>query len=92
MSKTTTKTKAPKINLGGLPAKAVYTKTGKLARAVHNAERHDLYNGKTVAEILSIKPTVMTPADIKYDIKLGFITIEGVEKSGSFSLSKTVKI
>ena len=76
MSKTTTKTKAPKINLGGLPAQAMYTKTGKLARAVHNAERHDLYSGKTVSEILSIKPTVMTPADIKYDVKLGFITLE----------------
>ena len=78
MSKTTKKAKAnaPKINLGGLPAQAVYSKTGKIARAAHNAERHDLYSGQTVQEILSIKPTVMTPADIKYDIKLGFITLE----------------
>ena len=50
MSKTTKKAKAnaPKINLGGLPAQAVYTKTGKIARAAHNAERHDLYSGQTV--------------------------------------------
>ena len=77
MAKTTKKAKvAVKINLGGLPENAVYTKTGKIARAVHNAERHELYNGKTVKEILSIKPTVMTPADIKYDVKVGFITLE----------------
>mgnify|MGYP003140827370 CR=1 FL=1 len=77
MAKTTKKAKvAVKVNLGGLPPAKIYTKTGKIARAVHNAERHELYNGKTVHEILSIKPTVMTPADIKYDVKVGFITLE----------------
>ena len=39
--KTTTKTKTEvKVNLGGLDGDAIYTATGKLARAQHNADRH----------------------------------------------------
>ena len=38
--------------------------------------RADEIDGKTVKAILSLKPTRMTIADIKYDVKTGFITIE----------------
>ena len=82
MAKTTNVLKAkpapksvPVKLISGLPANAVYTATGKLARAQHNADRHLAYSGKTVADILAIKPTVLTPADIKYDVNKGFIKL-----------------
>tara|TARA_R100001377_G_scaffold54627_1_gene32257 strand:- start:318 stop:560 length:243 start_codon:yes stop_codon:yes gene_type:complete len=68
--------KAPKVNCGPFNPKGVYNATGKIARATHNAERHEEFSGKTVSEILGLKPTRMTIADIKYDLKTGFITIE----------------
>jgi len=64
----------PVINTGGLNAAAIYTATGKLARAAHNAARHTAYNGKTVGAILSNR--LLTAADIKYDLAKGFITLE----------------
>jgi len=67
---------APKVNCGPFNPNGIYTATGKIARAPHNAERHEEFNGKTIKAILSIKPTRMTVADIKYDLKTGFITIE----------------
>ena len=44
----TKKAEQPKINLGGLDGEAIYTATGKLARAQHNADRHTELNGMTV--------------------------------------------
>jgi len=77
MAKKATKVKQEvKVNCGPFSPTGVYTATGKVARATHNAERHDEFNGKTVSEILSLKPTRMVLADIKYDVKCGFITIE----------------
>ena len=63
----------PAINTGGLNPAAIYTATGKLARAAHNAARHTAYNGKTVKFILSNR--LLTAADIKYDLAKGFITL-----------------
>lgn len=65
--------KAKETLISGLNANSVYTATGKLARAAHNVERHQEFNGMTVKEILDTKR--MTPADIKYDIKCGFIKL-----------------
>tara|TARA_R110000751_G_scaffold768_2_gene2614 strand:- start:60 stop:311 length:252 start_codon:yes stop_codon:yes gene_type:complete len=64
---------APKAYNGGLTLTAVYTKTGKLARATHNAERHTTLNGLTVAKALATN--LITAQDIKYDIAKGFITL-----------------
>ena len=72
----TNPTTSPKVSCGPFSPDGVYTATGKIARATHNAERHEEFNGKTIKAILSIKPTRMTVADIKYDLKTGFITIE----------------
>ena len=72
----TTPATAPKVNCGPFNPSGIYKATGKIARAPHNAERHEEFNGKTVKAILSLKPTRMTIADIKYDVKTGFITIE----------------
>ena len=72
---TTTKTKKEvKVNLGGLDATAIYTATGKVARAQHNADRHQALNGKTVKEAIATR--LVNTQDIKYDIAKGFITLE----------------
>jgi hypothetical protein len=72
---TTTKTKKEvKVNLGGLDGSLIYTATGKVARAQHNAERHQVLNGKTVTEALATR--MIDAQGIKYDLGLGFITLE----------------
>ena len=68
------KVTAPKINLGGLNGNAIYTATGKVARAQHNADRHTALNGKTVTEALITRQ--VNAQDIKYDVAKGFITLE----------------
>jgi hypothetical protein len=68
------KADAPKINLGGLNGKAIYTATGKIARAQHNADRHTALNGLTVTDALITRQ--VNAQDIKYDIAKGFITLE----------------
>jgi hypothetical protein len=73
--KTTTKTKTEvKVNLGGLDGDAIYTATGKVARAQHNADRHAALNGMTVKEALTTRQ--VNAQDIKYDIAKGFISLE----------------
>ena len=76
MAKKATDQKTKPVATGPFDPAGIYTATGKIARATHNAERHEEFNGKTIKEILSLKPTRMTLADIKYDVKTGFITIE----------------
>ena len=74
-NKTTTKTKNEvKVNLGGLDGSLIYTATGKVARATHNAERHLALNGMTVTEALATR--LVNAQDIKYDLGRGFITLE----------------
>ena len=70
---TKTPTATKKISSGGLPLNAIYTATGKIARATHNADRHATLSGKTVKEALETR--LVTAADIKYDLKKGFITL-----------------
>jgi len=56
--KTTTNKKAnqePKVNLGGIDGSLIYTATGKVARATHNAESHVTLNGMTVTEALTTR-------------------------------------
>ena len=65
---------AVKINLGGLNGKAIYTATGKVARATHNAERYLALNGMTVTEALATR--LVNAQDVKYDLAKGFITLE----------------
>tara|TARA_R100001510_G_C7507608_1_gene108590 strand:+ start:91 stop:327 length:237 start_codon:yes stop_codon:yes gene_type:complete len=74
--KTTTNKKATevKVNLGGLDGAMIYTATGKIARATHNAERHLALSGKTVSEALATR--LVNAQDIKYDLARGFITLE----------------
>ena len=75
MNNKTTKTKTEvKINLGGLDGEAIYTATGKVARAQHNADRHTELNGKTVKEAIATR--LVNAADVKYDVAKGFITLE----------------
>ena len=75
MNNKTTKTKTEvKINLGGLDGDAIYTATGKVARAHHNADRHTELNGKTVKEAIATR--LVNAADVKYDVAKGFITLE----------------
>jgi len=62
-----------KINAGGLNVNLIYTATGKVARASHNAERHTALNGKTVGDALATR--LVNAADIKYDLAKGFITL-----------------
>ena len=50
MKTTTKKNPEVKVNLGGLNGDLIYTATGKVARAKHNAERHVALNGKTLEE------------------------------------------
>ena len=64
----------PKINLGGLDGAFIYTATGKIARAQHNADRHATLNGMTVTEALVTRQ--VNAQDIKYDIAKGFIKLE----------------
>ena len=64
---------AVKINAGGLNVNLIYTATGKVARASHNAERHKALNGKTVGDALASR--LVNAADIKYDLAKGFITL-----------------
>ena len=64
---------AVKINAGGLNVNLIYTATGKVERATHNAERHTALNGKTVGEALATR--LVNAADIKYDLAKGFITL-----------------
>ena len=63
----------PKINLGGLNGNAIYTVSGKVARAQHNADRHTALNGKTVTEALITRQ--VNAQDIKYDLAKGFIKL-----------------
>ena len=67
------KVTAPKINLGGLNGNAIYTATGKVARAEHNAARHKTLNGKTVSAAIASR--LVNAADVKYDVAKGFITL-----------------
>tara|TARA_R110002124_G_scaffold60075_1_gene164994 strand:+ start:558 stop:791 length:234 start_codon:yes stop_codon:yes gene_type:complete len=73
MTTKTNKKPPVKINSGNLDLNAVYTATGKVARATHNADRHVTLNGKTVREALQSR--LVNAADIKYDLKKGFITL-----------------
>tara|TARA_R100000234_G_scaffold119827_1_gene103921 strand:+ start:256 stop:492 length:237 start_codon:yes stop_codon:yes gene_type:complete len=74
-NKTTTKTKNEvKVNLGGLDGSLIYTATGKVARAQHNADRHQALNGKTVKEAIATR--LVNAQDVKYDVAKGFITLE----------------
>ena len=68
------KAEQPKINLGGLNGKAIYTATGKIARSQHNADRQTALNGLTVTDALITRQ--VNAQDIKYDIAKGFITLE----------------
>ena len=74
MKTTTNKKPEVKVNLGGLNGDLIYTATGKVARATHNAERHLALNGKTVSEALATR--LVNAQDIKYDLARGFITLE----------------
>jgi len=76
MSNVKVKSEAPvkTVNTAGLDPSAIYTATGKLARAAHNADRHVAYNGKSVQELLANR--LLATADIKYDLAKGFITLE----------------
>ena len=74
MKTTTNKKTEVKVNLGGLNGDLIYTATGKLARAPHNAERHVALNGMTVTEALATRQ--IDAAGIKYDLGRGFITLE----------------
>ena len=78
MSKVSNAKTAPKavkeVNLGGLNGSLIYTATGKVARADHNAERHQLLNGKTVTEAIASR--VVAATDIKYDVAKGYVTLE----------------
>ena len=65
---------AVKINLGGLNGNAIYTATGKVARAQHNADRHVALNGKTVSDAIATR--LVNAQDVKYDVAKGFITLE----------------
>jgi hypothetical protein len=69
---------APKVNLGNLNGSLIYTATGKVARAGHNANRHKSLNGKTVLAALTTR--LVNAADIKYDVAKGFITLEPAAK------------
>ena len=77
MSKSNAKT-APKavkaVKLGGLDGNLIYTATGKVARAEHNAERHQLLNGKTVTEAIASR--VVAAIAIKYDVAKGYVTLD----------------
>ena len=70
----TKKAEQPKINLGGLDGEAIYTATGKVARAQHNADRHTELNGKTEKEAIATR--LVNAQDVKYDVAKGFITLE----------------
>jgi len=75
MSKENTKkADQPKINLGGLDGEAIYTATGKVARAQHNADRHTELNGMTVSDAIATR--LVNAQDVKYDVAKGFITLE----------------
>ena len=74
MKNNTKKNPEVKVNLGGLNGSLIYTATGKVARAKHNAERHVALNGMTVTEALAT--TLVNAQDIKYDLARGFITLE----------------
>ena len=74
MKNNTKKNPEVKVNLGGLNGSLIYTATGKVARAKHNAERHVALNGKTVTEALATR--LVNAQDIKYDLARGFITLE----------------
>ena len=65
---------AVKINLGGLNGNAIYTATGKVARAQHNADRHVALTGKTVSDAIATR--LVNAQDVKYDVAKGFITLE----------------
>ena len=71
---TTTAPVAKPINSGGLNLNRIYTATGKLARATHNAARHKSLNGLTVKAALATR--VVNATDIKYDLAKGFITLK----------------
>lgn len=70
--------KCKDVKCGGLHLDAIYTATGKVAKASHNKKRHKKCDGKSIREILG--KNIMKIADIKYDIKLGFVTINNPKK------------
>ena len=74
MKTTTKKNPEVKVNLGGLDGSLIYTATGKVARAQHNADRHQALNGKTVKEAIATR--LVNAQDVKYDVAKGFITLE----------------
>ena len=65
---------APKVNLGGLNGSLIYTATGKVARAAHNAERHSNLSGLTVSAAIATRQVNAT--DVKYDVTKGYVTLE----------------
>ena len=70
--------KGKELKCGDLNLDAVYTATGKVARASHNKRRHKKCDGKSLREILGKK--MMKLPDIKYDLKLGFVTLNKPKK------------
>ena len=62
------------VKCGGLNLDAVYTATGKVAKASHNIKRHKKCDGKSIREIFGKK--MMKLCDIQYDRKMGFVTIK----------------
>ena len=64
---------AKAVNLGGLDGSLIYTATGKVARAPHNADRHKSLNGLTVTAAIATR--VVNATDVKYDVAKGFITL-----------------
>ena len=59
-------------------ANDILVATGKVARAEHNAERHKRLNGTPVGEALGRD---YTKADLRYDLKVGFLAIQEVAKA-----------
>ena len=74
MTKVSNKIEKPKVvNLGGLNPTAVYTATGKVTRAQHNAERHSSLSGQPVEQAIASRQ--VTAQDIKYDVAKGFVKL-----------------
>ena len=67
------KVKVNKVNLGGLNPNLIYTPTGKLPRAAGNLARNKALAGFSVAA--AIASGLINAAGIKYDLRLGFITL-----------------
>ena len=74
VNKAETKAAPKAVNLGGLDGSLIYTATGKVARAPHNAERHTALNGKTVTAAIASR--LVAAVDVKYDVAKGYVTLE----------------